>query len=167
MQAVRCGMQAVIMGCKVWEAGYRMQAARCRIKVEGCKMQNEGCRVQAAGCRLQEEGCGMKDAGQRLMDTECRFQVAGCRRMQDEGCGMQDESSRIWAGDDQVLAATSPLPGTVAGEFSLGFLFWVAKISSGTGISSDSTGFCARPQHEAGKEDHTARPLPGRLCHAV
>lgn len=52
------------------------------------------------------------------------------QKLQNEACRMQDASSRMWAGDGQAQAAASPLSGTATGEFSLGFLFWVAKTSS-------------------------------------
>lgn len=92
MQAVRCGMPAMMMACKVWDEGYRLQDG-CKLKIVGCGTQNKGYRVQAVRYRLQEKGCRMWDeidgcrADFRLHDADCR--------MLDKRYGLKDVSSRM------------------------------------------------------------------------
>lgn len=44
-------MLAVIMACKVWDAGHRLQDG-CKMKAAGCGMQNKSYRVQSVRYRL-------------------------------------------------------------------------------------------------------------------
>lgn len=74
-------MPAVMMACKVWGAGHRLQDG-CIMKAAGCGMQNKSYRVQAVRYRLQKKGCRMWDE----VDG-CRAQISGCR-MLDKGRGM-------------------------------------------------------------------------------
>lgn len=163
---MRCGIQSAVVGCEVRDTGRRLQNAGW-VQDEGCSVRDAERRMEDVGCRLQKEGYRVQAAGCRKVDG-CRVQISGCR-MQNEGCRLQGKGCKVQvAGCGLGMARRwqllPPLPDAVAGEFSLGFLFCVAKISAGMGISSDNTGICARGQHEVGKEDHTARQLPGRRC---